>query len=153
MTTPKRGVGKFNIRNIVAVLRAVPESDGTYADVARIAQDYDGDVHSRTIANWVQAGNADIRNGKNATAYARFTKLYKDRLKEQGGREANRTRELDRALEILERTCECGNPKMLMADGSLADQCQVCQELDAAPRRGRRRTASTQNGIAAQPHQ
>lgn len=80
MTTPNRSVGKFTAQNIVAVLRAVPESNGTYADVTRVAEDCDGDVHSGTIANWVQAGNADIRNGDNV----RFAKIYKDRLKEQG---------------------------------------------------------------------
>ena len=77
-------------------------------------RDYDGDVRSHTIARWVHAGNADIRNGNNATGYVRFAKIYKDRLKEQGGGEANRTRELDHALEILARTCECGNEKMLL---------------------------------------
>ena len=85
MTTPNRGVGEFTTENIVAVLRAVPESNGTYADVARIAEDYDGDVRSHNIANWVQAGNADISNGNNATAYARFATIYQDRLKERGG--------------------------------------------------------------------
>ncbi len=40
MTTPSRGVGKFNVQNLVAIFRAVPESNGSYADVARVAQDH-----------------------------------------------------------------------------------------------------------------
>lgn len=96
------------------MFRAVPERNGTCADLPPVAEDYDGDVRSHTIAHWVHAGNADIRNGNNATAYVRFAKIHKDRLKEQGGGEANRTRELGHALEILARTCECGNEKMLL---------------------------------------
>ena len=30
-----RGVGLFTAENIVAVIRAIPESDGSYRDVAR----------------------------------------------------------------------------------------------------------------------
>ena len=144
MTTPNRGIGKFTMQNLVAVLRAVPESNGTYADVARVAEDYDGDVHPRTIHNWVQAGNADMREGRNATAYARFAKIYEDRLAEHCNAETNRSRELDHALEILARTCQCGKPKMLLEDGSLAEWCRACQELDTTPFCGRCRTAPTQ---------
>ena len=88
MTTPNRGVNKFTAQNLVAVLRAGPESNGTDADVARVAGDYDGGVRSHNVANWVQAGNADIRNGNNATACARFSKIYTDQLKEYGEGEA-----------------------------------------------------------------
>ena len=128
-------------QNLVAVLRAIPESNGTYADVAHVAEDYDGDGRSHNIANWVQAGNADIRNGNNATAYARFAKSYKGRLAEHCSAETNRNRELDHALEILARTCACGNQKIPLEDGSRVERCRACQELDATPRRGRRRTA------------
>ena len=44
--------------------------------------------------------------------------------------DANRSRELDRAFDILDRTCECGTEKMLAPDGSLADRCRECQERD-----------------------
>ena len=120
-------VGKVAVQNLVAVFRAVPESDGTYADIARVAKDHDGDVHPHTIAGWVQAGNADIRANKNATAYTRFTKHYQELVKQHCSGNVNRNRELDRALEILERTCECGNEKMLLPDGKLAEQCRECQ--------------------------
>ena len=141
MNTLSRGVRKFNVQNLVAVLRAIPESNGTYADVARIAQGHGGDVRSHTIANWVQAGKADMRNGNNTTAYARFTRTYRELIDEHCGSEINRTRELDRALEIIARTCECGNEKVVLADGTVAEQCRLCYELDKAPRHGRRRTS------------
>ena len=34
MPNTTRGVGLFTAENIVAVIRAIPESDGTYRDVA-----------------------------------------------------------------------------------------------------------------------
>ena len=45
MPNTTRGVGLFTAENIVAVLRAIPESDGTYRDVARKAQQYGGNFH------------------------------------------------------------------------------------------------------------
>ena len=147
MTTPHRGIGKFTVQNLVAIIRAVPKSDGTYTDVSRITAERNGDVKPHTIANWVHAGNADIRDGKNATAYARFSKIYNDLVKQHCSAETNRTYELDQAMEILHRTCECGNEKMLLEDGKVADQCQICRELDEATRTPRRRSA--QNPVAA----
>ena len=141
MTTSSKGVGKFTAKNLVAVFRALPESNGTYHDVSRIAKEYDGDVHHNTIAGWIQAGTTDLRANKNATAYARFTKIYQELFKEHCSGNVNRNRELDRALEILQRTCECGNEKMLMDDGTVAEQCRECRDLDGTPRRRQRRTA------------
>ena len=124
MPNKTRGVGLFTAENIVAVIRAIPESDGTYRDVARKAEQYGGNFQYHTISNWVSHGRADVEAGQPSTAYARFT---------------NRNREFDRALEILERTCECGNDKMLLPDGKLASTCQECQDLDAPQRRRARR--------------
>ena len=146
MTTLQRGIGNFTTQNLVAVFRAVPQSNGTYVDVARIAEELGSHIHAQTIARWMKAGNADIRKGDNATAYARFAKIYKDRLKEHGGAEVNRSRELDYALEIIAGTCACGKQKMLLEDGTGVDQCQVCHALDAPPRHGRLRTAPSPTG-------
>ena len=88
----------------------------------------------------VSHGRADIEAGQPSTAYARFTKLYRDLIDEHCGPDTNRNREFDRALEILERTCECGNDKMLLPDGKLGSTCQECQDLDGRQRR--RRTAT-----------
>ena len=42
-------------------------------------------------------------------------------MEEHCSPDANRNCQLDRVLEILERTCECGNDKVIAPDGSLAD--------------------------------
>ena len=73
--------------------------------------------------------------GQPSTAYARFTKRYQDLVDEHCGPDTNRN--FDRALEIPERTCECGNDKMLPPDGKLGSTCQDCQRLDARQRRRR----------------
>ena len=140
MPNTTRGVGLFTAENIVAVMRAIPESDGTYRDVARKAEQYGGNIHYHTISNWISHGRADIEAGQPSIAYARFTKRYQGLITEHCGPDTNRNRELDRALEILERTYECGTDKMLMPDGKLADQCRQCQELDGL-QQGRARRA------------
>ena len=139
MPNKTRGVGLFTAENIVAVIRAIPESDGTYRDVARKAQQYGGYFHHHTISNWVRYGQADIEAGQPSTAYARFTKQYRGLVAEHCGPDTNRNREFDRALEILERTCECGNDKVLLPDGKLGNTCQECQDLDAQQRHRARR--------------
>ena len=137
MPNTTRGVGLFTAENIVAVLRAIPESDGTYRDVASKAEQYGGNVHDHTISNWLSHGRPDIEASQPSTAYARFTKLYQELVAEHCRPDHNRNRELDQALEILKRTCECGNDKMLLSDGKLSSTCQDCQELEARPRRRR----------------
>ena len=133
------GVGLFTAENSVAVIRAIPESDGTYRDVAPKAEQYHGTVHYHTISGWLSHGRADVEAGQPSTAYARFTKRYRELVDQHCRPDTNRNRKFDRALEILERTCECGNDKMLMPDGKLGNTCQECQDLDA--RQLRRRTA------------
>ena len=137
MPNKTRGVGMFTAENIVAVIRAIPESDGTYRDIARKAEQYGGNVHYHTIAGWTSHGRADLAASKPSTAYARFTKLYRDLIAEHCRPDNKRNREFDRALEILERTCECGNAKMLLPDGKLGNTCQDCQDLDTRQRRQR----------------
>ena len=100
MPNKPRGVGLFTAENIVAVIRAIPESDGTYRDVARKAQQYGGTVHYHTISNWVSHGRADVVAGQPSTAYARFTKRYRELIDEHCGPDTNRNREFDRALEL-----------------------------------------------------
>ena len=129
----------FTAENIVALIRAIPESDGTYRDIARKAEQYGGNVHYHTIAGWLSHGRADVAAGQPSTAYARFTKLYQDLVGEHCRPDNNRSRELDQALEILKRTCECGNDKILLPEGKLGSTCQECQDLDARQRQ--RRTA------------
>ena len=139
MPNKTRGVGLFTAENIVAEIRAIPESDGTYRDVARKAEQYGGKVQYHTISNWASHGRADVEASQPSTAYARFTKLYRDLISEHCQPDTNRSREFDRALEILKRTCECGNDKMLLSDGKLSSTCQDCQDLDTRQRRRARR--------------
>ncbi len=73
MPNTTRGVGLFTAENIMAVLRAIPESDGTYRDVARKAEQYGGTVHYHTISNWVRHGQADMEAGQPSTFF--HTKL------------------------------------------------------------------------------
>ena len=135
MPNKTRGVGLFTAENIVAAIRAIPDSDGTYRDVASKAEQYGGYFRHHTLSNWASHGRADIEAGQPSTAYARFTKLYRDLIAEHCRPDNNRNREFDQALEILKRTCECGNDKMLMPSGSLGDTCQDCKLLDLPKRR------------------
>ena len=140
MPNTTRGVGLFTAENIVAAIRAILESDGTYRDVACKAEQYGGYFHYHTISNWVRHGQADLEAGQPSTAYARFTKRYRDLITEHCGPDTNRNREFDRALEILKRTCECGDDKMLLPDGKLGNTWQECPDFDGRQRRRARRT-------------
>ena len=135
MPNTTRGVGLFTAENIVAAIRAIPDSDGTYRDVASKAAQYGGNFRHHTLSNWVKYGRADVAAGQPSTAYARFTKQYQALVDEHCRPDSNRSREFDRALEILKGTCECGNDKMLMPDGRLGSTCQECQDLDTRQRR------------------
>ena len=46
MPNKTRGVGLFTAENIVAAIRAIPDSDGTYRDVASKAEQYGGNFQS-----------------------------------------------------------------------------------------------------------
>ncbi len=63
--------------------------------------------------------------------------MYDEIKDESCTAEANRTREFDHAMQILERTCDCGNDEMAMADGTLGDTCRECHEIEeqGRPRR------------------
>ena len=135
------GIGAFTTDNIIAILRALPETDGTYIQVVALATENGAQLSTNTLGKWITNGRPDIQAGKSQTAYGRFSQRYDSIMAEHCSPDANRSRELDRAFDILERTCECGTEKMLTPDGSLADRCRECQERD---RRGLQyRTART----------
>ena len=122
------------------MLRALPETDGTYQQVIEQAREYGSEVSKYTLGKWVSSGRADIRAGKRQTVYARFAQQF-DRIKtEHCTPDAGRNREFGRAIEILAQTCECGNEKSLMPDGTLGDQCQDCQKIENQGRQHGRRT-------------
>ena len=51
MASNTKGIGYFTAENIVAVLRALPETDGTYGEVTNHAREYGGDVSQHTPTN------------------------------------------------------------------------------------------------------
>ena len=135
---PKK-IGLFTTANIVAILRAVPETNGTYEEVAEQAMSYGSNVSPNTLARWVVTGNKDAKAGHGNTAYARFARQYHAAVKEHCGPDINRNRELDRALNIIDATCECGNLKEVYPDGRKSEMCRQCRELhEEKPRNGRR---------------
>ena len=146
MSANPTAIGLFTADNIAAILGAIPDSNGTYADIADIATNRGADVSPRTLAKWIVRGRQELER-KKTTALARFAKLYDDRLNQHCGPDVNRHRELDRALFLLQRTCECGQEKMLLPDGRIADRCRLCEELDRTPRKGK----GTKDEHAAQP--
>ena len=133
-------VGNFTAENIVAVLRALPETDGTYSQVIERTKAYDGNVPPHALGKWVTSGRRDLKADKHQTAFARFAQRYDQIMEKHCNADANRNRELDRAFEILERACDCGNEKAVTPDGKLADQCRECQDIDGTGRRRNRTT-------------
>lgn len=142
-------VGHFTAENITAVLLAIPGTNGTYAKVTENARKQGSNVGKHTVAKWVTQGRRDLA-ARRDSAYARFTKHYDDRVREHCSPDKSRHREIDRALAILERRCECGNEKPIAPDGSIADQCRRCQELDGT-RRGRNGRGKPQTAEAGPP--
>ncbi len=131
---------QFTAPNIAAVLRALPDTDGTYHDVVRHASEYGVAMSPSTLGKWVSKGRSDIKANKRQTAYARFALKFDQLRREHCTADANRTREFDLALQILERTCDCGNEKTILPDGTLADACRQCQDLEDQGRPPRRST-------------
>ncbi len=112
MVSYSRGVEMFTAENICAVLRAIPEADETYKQIALRAGELGITIGLHTISRWVNAGRADIKECRNDTAYRRFAKHYCRLIGERCSADADRHRELNRALATVERTCECGDEKM-----------------------------------------
>lgn len=125
-----KGIGRFTAENIVAIITAIPETNGTYEAVAEEANRLGANIAPNTIANWVATGNADIRAKKTSTAYARFAKRYAELTSRHCNPDDNRNRELDRALNTLGNQCECGKPKGKLPNGRTAPVCNQCADLD-----------------------
>ena len=131
---------RFTAPNIAAVLSALPETDGTYHDVIRQVSEYGVALSPSTLSKWVSTGRADIKANRRQTAYARFAQKYDQLKREHCAVDANRTREFDLALQILERICDCGNEEIILPDGTLSDTCRQCQDLKDHGRPTRRST-------------
>ena len=143
MASHTLGIGQFTANNIVAVLGAIPTSNGTYKSIVEIAEHEGADLSPSTVAKWVTKGRKD-RAGRGNTALAQFAKEFDDRIRQHCNGDTNRQRELEKAMAILEQLCECGQKKGLTPEGQRAEQCQTCEELERTNRSRRRR-----NGAAA----
>ena len=144
MASNTNGVGHFTAENIAAVLRALPETDGTYKQVVEQAREYGAEVSKDTLGKWVSTGRRDLKAGKRSSAFARVAQLFDNIKAESCSTDVNRMREYERALLLLELTCGCGNEKMTMTDGSVGDSCSRYQEVEGGePQRkdSRRATA------------
>ena len=140
MANHTRCVGLFTAETIATVLRALPETNGTYREVVRRASEYDVKISPVTLGKWLAHGRADIKANRRQTAYAKFSRHFDRIRREHCNADANRIREFDLALQILERTCDCDNEKITLPDGSLADTCRQCQDIEDHERPPRRST-------------
>ena len=148
MASTIRGIGLFTAENIAAILKAVPETNGTYSEIAERAGEISGTtIGTGTLSRWVTVGNQDIKRGKKNTAFARFARLYARSIEEHCNMDANRNREMDRALNLINSICDCGNTKEILPGGEYEEACAKCKEMDAeqAPKR-RGRTCSHCDG-------
>ena len=134
-----QGIGLFTTENIKAVIKAIPQSNGSYQDVARQVENNGVSLSPHTLSRWVKNGRADRRRKEGQTAYARFSERYDILRSENCKPDDNRDRELDRALMEIDRECECGEPRVLMPDGTVGDACRNCLAIDEQ-RQSRRRT-------------
>ena len=76
---PDYGVDDFRAPNLVAILRAVPLTDGTCSAVASKAREYGSTVLASTLDEWIQEGREDLIAGDTETAFARFVTAYDER--------------------------------------------------------------------------
>ena len=91
MPNYNQGVGLFTTANILAVLRAIPETTGTYAAVAAQAQQHRANLAAATLSNYVTTGRTGIRDRRNNIAYARVTRQSGELIAEHCGPYANAT--------------------------------------------------------------
>ena len=80
------GVGEFRTENLVAILRAVPQTDGTCSAVATKAQEYGSTVLASTLDEWIQEGREDLMAGDTETAFARFATAFDERKRQPNGK-------------------------------------------------------------------
>ena len=76
---PDYGVDDFRAPNLVAILRAVPQTDGTCSAVVSKAREYGSTVLASTLDEWIQEGRGDPIAGDAETAFARFVTAYDER--------------------------------------------------------------------------
>lgn len=125
----------FTTRNIVGLLQAAPDSDGSLADVCRIGCAAHGcDVAPALLSAWLRKGAEWTARGRLDHPYAIFRAEFEKRLPsrdaERGRNARQLQQEMGQALSLLSATCDCGRPKH-RADPA----CTLCLALDAPPQR------------------
>lgn len=80
------GVGDFRAANLVAILRAVPQTDGTCGAVASRAREYGSTILASTLDEWIQEGREDLIAGDTETAFARFATAFDERKRRPGAK-------------------------------------------------------------------
>ena len=83
---PDYGVDDFRAPNLVAILRAVPQTDGTCSAVVTKAREYGSTVTESTLDEWIQEGREDLMAGDTETAFARFATAYDERKNRPNGK-------------------------------------------------------------------
>ena len=145
MASRSQGIGLFTADSIFAVLKAIPETTGTYAEIVRQAQGHGPILSPYTLSRWVtpaaptswpaRTTRPTRGSPNNTTSYGPNTA---DPMQTASANSTGRS-------NIMEQTCECGNDKMLIPDGTLGDTCRDCQDPDGLQRRRERRTLGQQN--------
>lgn len=76
---PHDQAGEFKAKNLVAILHAVPQTDGTCSAVASNVRKYESMVLASTLEEWLQEGHEDLIAGDTETVFARFVTPYEER--------------------------------------------------------------------------
>ena len=123
---------------MVAVLRALPETDGTYNEVIKRAGEYGGDVSQHTLGKWVSTGRNDLKAGKRQTAFARFAQRYDQVMEEHCNADANRNRELDEHSRSSQEPATAETRRLSCQTASSPTNAGNVLDLDGTGRQRRR---------------
>ena len=82
---------KSTAENIGGVLRALPESDGTFANVSEKAESHGVSLSPFTIGYWGMRGRKHVRRHEVTTAHLQFARQYDAQLRAPGTEPAPRT--------------------------------------------------------------
>ena len=120
----------FTAENIVALLRAAADSDGTCTDVCAIASEFGGcEVSPSVLGGWLRKGRRRAERGMGEDAYAEFAREFESRLPSRrdvrNRGKGHAAASLRLALSEMETKCDCGRPK----DRGLT-ACPLCMSLD-----------------------
>lgn len=121
----------FTHKNIVSLVKAVPYSDGTLESITSIAKEqFDCEVQTRTLSGWMTRGRKATKQGQKADPHARFYHMMDKQVKKHCVFTNRNTKEMDLAMSILAKLCDCGEEMEQFEDGSYPTMCDDCKSLD-----------------------